>query len=96
MRRNQGLGFCEIELEMVKEETVKLYERLQRLFSELKIVYSGRGFHIHVFDKETLGWKRHIRSELARKLTKEGFLIDEWVTARAPQNFHANLRWFLC
>jgi DNA primase catalytic subunit len=94
MRRNQGLGFCEIELEMVKEETVKLYERLQRLFSELKIVYSGRGFHVHVFDKETLAWKRHVRSKLARKLTKEGFLIDEWVTSggtrliRLPYSLH--------
>lgn len=94
MRRNQGLSFCEIELEMVKEETVKLYERLQELFSELKIVYSGRGFHVHVFYKTTFGWKTHKRSELAKKLTNEGFLLDEWVTSggmrliRLPYSLH--------
>jgi len=94
MRRHQGVGFCETELEMVKEETAKLYERLEQLFSNLRIVYSGRGFHIHVFDEETLGWKRRERSRLAKKLTKEGFLIDEWVTSggmrliRLPYSLH--------
>ena len=94
MQRHQGLGFCDIELKMVKEETVKLHERLQQLFSELRVVYSGRGFHIHVFDKETLEWKRRRRSELAKKLLKEGFLIDEWVTSggmrliRLPYSLH--------
>lgn len=28
MRRHQGLGFCELELKMVKAETVRLYEEL--------------------------------------------------------------------
>jgi DNA primase catalytic subunit len=94
MRRHQCLGFCEIELRMVKEETVRLYERLQRLFSSLKVVYSGRGFHIHVFDKETFGWNTRKRSALARKLKREGFLIDEWVTTggmrliRLPYSLH--------
>jgi DNA primase catalytic subunit len=94
MKRQQGLGFCKIELKMVEEETAKLYERLQSLFSELKIVYSGRGFHIHVFDKEVFGWKSQRRSALAKKLTKEGFLIDEWVTSggmrliRLPYSLH--------
>jgi DNA primase catalytic subunit len=94
MRRHQGLGFCEIELKMVKEESIKLYERLQQLFSEVKIVYSGRGFHIHVFDKAALSWKRRRRSEFAKKLTRQGFLIDEWVTSggmrliRLPYSLH--------
>jgi DNA primase catalytic subunit len=94
MQRRQGLGFCKIELNMVKEETARLFERLQNLFSELKIVYSGRGFHIHVFDKEALSWKNQRRSALAKKLAKEGFLIDEWVTSggmrliRLPYSLH--------
>jgi DNA primase catalytic subunit len=94
MKRRQGLSFCEIELKMVTEETVKLYERLQQLFSEVKIVYSGRGFHIHVFDRESFNWSRRKRSELARELKKEGFLIDEWVTTgimrliRLPYSLH--------
>lgn len=94
MRRRQGLSFCKIELKMVKEETTKLHERLQRLFSEVKVVYSGRGFHIHVFDKKSYGWSRRKRGDLARKLKKEGFLIDEWVTTggmrliRLPYSLH--------
>jgi DNA primase catalytic subunit len=94
MKRRQGLSFCEIELRMVTEETAKLFERLQQLFSEVKIVYSGRGFHIHVFDKETLNWSKRRRGDLARKLKNERFLIDEWVTTgamrliRLPYSLH--------
>lgn len=94
MRRHQGLSFCEIELKMVIEETVKLYERLSGLFSEIRIVYSGRGFHVHIFDKESFAWSRRRRSALARKLKREGFFIDEWVTTggmrliRLPYSLH--------
>ena len=94
MKRHQGLSFCEIELRMVIEETGKLFERLQKLFTEIRIVYSGRGFHIHVFDEETFKWSKRRRGDLARKLKKEGFLIDEWVTTgsmrliRLPYSLH--------
>lgn len=94
MQRHQGLSFCEIELKMVKEETAKLYERLKKQFSDLRIVYSGRGFHIHVLDEETLGWNRRRRRELAKKLKAEGFLMDDWVTSggmrliRLPYSLH--------
>jgi len=94
MRRHQGLAFCELELNMVKEETRKLYEELEKKFSQLRVVYSGRGFHIHVFDKEPFTWKRKQRQVLAKELKKKGFLIDEWVTTggmrliRLPHSLH--------
>jgi len=94
MRRRQGLGFCELELNMVKAETIRLYEELEKSFSEMKIVYSGRGFHIHVFDEDTYNWKYKVRKDFARKLKTEGFLIDEWVTTggmrliRLPYSLH--------
>lgn len=94
MKRHQGLAFCEIELGMVKEETIKLYEELEKQFSQLRIVYSGRGFHIHVFDPESFNWKRAQRRALASQLKKKGFLIDEWVTTggmrliRLPYSLH--------
>jgi DNA primase catalytic subunit len=94
MRRRQGLAFCELELNMVKEETHKLYEELEKEFSQLRVVYSGRGFHIHVFDREPFTWKRKQRQTLARELKKKGFLIDEWVTSggmrliRLPYSLH--------
>jgi DNA primase catalytic subunit len=94
MRRRQGLGFCEPELKMVKAETARLYEELKKSFSDMKIVYSGRGFHIHVFDENTYAWKYRMQKELARKLKAKGFLIDEWVTTggmrliRLPYSLH--------
>jgi len=94
MQRRQGLGFCELELKMVKEETARLYEELKKSFFNMKIVYSGRGFHIHVFDEDTYNWKYKARKEFAKKLKTEGFLIDEWVTSggmrliRLPYSLH--------
>jgi DNA primase catalytic subunit len=94
MKRHQGLAFCDLELSMVKEEAIKLYEDLERHFSKMRIVYSGRGFHIHVFDRESFTWKRKQRRVLAQGLKKKGFLIDEWVTTggmrliRLPYSLH--------
>lgn len=94
MLRHQGLGFCKLELEMVKDETVKLYEELEKTFSRLDIVYSGRGFHIHVFDRETFNWSYKVRKSFAEKVRRKGFLIDEWVTSggmrliRLPYSLH--------
>ena len=94
MRRHQGLSFCELELKMVKTETIRLYEELEKSFSGMRIVYSGRGFHIHVFDKDTYTWKYETRREFAKKLKAKGFLIDEWVTTggmrliRLPYSLH--------
>lgn len=94
MKRHQGLSFCELELEMVKEETVKLYKALEERFSNMRIVYSGRGFHIHIFDEDTFTWNYRKRKNLAKELKAEGFLIDEWVTSggmrliRLPYSLH--------
>ena len=94
MRRHQGLSFCEIELEMVKDETVRLYEELSKIFSNLRIVYSGRGFHIHVLDEEVFNWSREKRMKFAREIREKGFMIDEWVTSgsmrliRLPYSLH--------
>jgi len=94
MKRHQGLAFCELELSMVKEETIKLHEELEKQFSEMRTVYSGRGFHIHVFDKEPFTWSYRKKQILAKGLKKKGFLIDEWVTTggmrliRLPYSLH--------
>lgn len=80
MRRNQGLSFCEIEFQMVKDETVRLYEYLEKRFSHLKIVYSGRGFHLHVFDNKAYALKVTAREAIAKEVKAKGFHIDPWVT----------------
>ena len=80
MRRNQGLSFCELEFQMVKDETLRLYEYLEKRFSLLKIVYSGRGFHIHVFDNCAYELKIAEREVIAVDVKAKGFHIDKWVT----------------
>jgi DNA primase catalytic subunit len=81
MKRHQGLSFCELELDMVKKEAVGLYEFLEKRFSGVKAVYSGRGFHLHVLEKESYQLNTAQRQELAAQVKEAGFHIDEWVTA---------------
>jgi DNA primase catalytic subunit len=81
MKRGQGLSFCELEFDMVKREVTELYEYLANRFSELKVVYSGRGFHLHVLDQQTYQMSAQERLDLAQQVKKEGFHIDEWVTS---------------
>lgn len=80
MRRLQGLSFCELELEMVQKEAIGLSEYLEKRFSDLRIVYSGRGFHIHVLDKDAYNFSTEERLALASEVKAAGFHIDEWVT----------------
>lgn len=80
MKRGQGLSFCELEFDIVKKETKNLVEKLEKRFTEVVAVYSGRGFHVHVFDKEAYMLLPEQRLELARQVKNEGFHIDEWVT----------------
>ncbi|XHH08537.1 MAG: DNA primase [Candidatus Bathyarchaeia archaeon] len=81
MKRGQGLSFCELELDIVKHEAVDLIEKLETRFSDLAAVYSGRGFHIHVFDKEAYQLNPKQRLEIAQEVKQAGVHIDEWVTS---------------
>ena len=81
MKRQQGLSFCELELEMVRKEAIGLYEFLANRFSEVRAVYSGRGFHLHVLDKEAYLLSNQGRQVFAGQVKSAGFHIDEWVTA---------------
>jgi DNA primase catalytic subunit len=94
MARHQGLSFCAVELELAKQQTVELCEFLEQRFSLLRVVYSGRGFHIHVFDEETFEWSSRQRVALAAEVKAAGFGIDAWVTEgemrliRLPYSLH--------
>ena len=81
MKRKQGLSFCEVELEMVKKETIGLYDFLETRFSDVMVVYSGRGFHLHVLDQKAYLLSSEERLNLARQAKQLGFHIDEWVTS---------------
>ncbi len=79
MRRHQGLSFCRLEFQLAQHEAAQLIEILSRNFSDISLVYSGRGFHIHIRDEETAFWNRKKRLALVRSLTKRGLVMDEWV-----------------
>jgi DNA primase catalytic subunit len=79
--RGQGLSFCELELDIVRNEAIGLYEYLQKWYSDLHVVYSGRGFHLHVPDRDAYGLGTEERLSLARDVKQQGFHIDEWVTS---------------
>ena len=81
MKQKQGLSFCDIELEMVKREAIGLHDFLQTRFSDLRIVYSGRGYHLHVLDTKAFTLTTKERLSLAQKAKQEGFHIDDWVTS---------------
>ena len=81
MKRRQGLSFCELELEMIKQETIRLYEFLENRFSQVRVVYSGRGFHLHILDKQAYLLNTKERLVLAQQVKSAGFHIDEWVTS---------------
>jgi len=81
MKRQQGLSFCELELEMVKQETIRLHEFLENRFSQVRVVYSGRGFHLHILDQQAYLLNTKERLVLAQQIKNARFHIDEWVTS---------------
>src|SRR4030042_571800 len=50
MRRGEGLSFCKTAFTLTKENTLNLYDTLTQDYQNVRIVFSGRGFHLHVFD----------------------------------------------
>ncbi len=81
MERHQGLSFCRLELQLARIQALELFELLSQRFEEIRIVYSGRGFHLHVLDRSVLWWTRRKRLNFVNSLIKKGFVMDEWVTA---------------
>ena len=79
MNRREGLSFCRLELQLAQEQTSSLVDELSHFFGELRIVYSGRGFHIHVLDEDTFFWTRKRRLKLTKSLAHRGYVMDEWV-----------------
>jgi DNA primase catalytic subunit len=79
MQRHQGLSFCRFEFQLAQQEAAQLVGILSEKFSDISLVYSGRGFHLHIGDEETVFWNRKKRLALVQSLTKRGFVMDEWV-----------------
>ena len=78
MERHQGLSFCMIEFKRARKYAWRIYEDMKEEFREVRMVYSGRGFHVHVIDEKATRMSKKEREELAKMYSSYG--IDEWVT----------------
>ena len=93
MRRHQGLSFCDWEFEEIRRQAAALLEDLSRRWKRLQVVFSGRGFHIHVFDEAAFALSRKQRDRIAKSFARR-YPIDEWVTSgemrliRLPYSLH--------
>ena len=70
--------FCEKCLRKIYSWALKLDKELRKIFKKTIIVYSGRGFHIHVFDKIAFLMNKKERKDLVKKF--KNFPIDHWVS----------------
>jgi DNA primase catalytic subunit len=93
IRRHQGLSFCMYEFKAARTQTRLLYEELERCYSRVKVVYSGRGFHLIVLDEDAVRMGLAERRRLAKEIQRV-YPIDEWVTSgemrliRLPYSLH--------
>ncbi len=79
MNKGLGLSFCETAFDIARNNTLTLYEILAKNYSDVRIVFSGRGFHLHVFDDDARHLTQEERQSIAEKYKDYG--IDTWVTA---------------
>lgn len=71
---------CEKCLRKAYLSTIKMKKVLEEEnFRKIKIIYSGRGFHLHVFDRKAFLMTEDERKKLAAGFKK--FPIDAWVSA---------------
>ncbi len=93
MRRHQGLSFCDEEFEEVRRQAGELCDALAGEWRDLRVVFSGRGFHVHVLDPEATRLTKRERTRIAARFA-ERYAIDEWVTTgemrliRLPYSLH--------
>jgi len=73
--------FCYMCFRKAVEQTRALHKRLtEEGYRDLQVVYSGRGFHVYVEDRQATLMSFGERKGLAERLKEEGFAIDPWVT----------------
>ncbi|MBW2989585.1 DNA primase [Candidatus Woesearchaeota archaeon] len=69
---------CQERLQKSAHNAVSLAGLLKGTFKKVGIVYSGRGFHVHVFDRKAAMLSVRERSKLNSKFLRFG--IDPWVS----------------
>lgn len=77
--RGKGLSFCMYEFKAVRRQAVAMHQELRKRFRDVHVVFSGRGFHLVVYDQEAYLLSRKERRKMAKDFSKN-YDIDEWVT----------------
>ncbi|MCS7098242.1 MAG: hypothetical protein NZ922_04625 [Candidatus Methanomethyliaceae archaeon] len=87
--------FCYICFNRAIEHTIRLYEFLKEIgFNKLEVIYSGRGFHIYIYERQGYEMTQDDRRKLAKDVSNYGIAIDPWVTegearlARVPYSLN--------
>jgi DNA primase catalytic subunit len=73
-------SFCETCFKATKEATLYLYDVLSESYSDLQIVSTGRGFHIHVFDRDSFHLSVPERELLVSKVKEVNIAVDSYIT----------------
>lgn len=76
--KNKFPHFCDICMTKTINQALALSEMLMDQFHNIGFVYSGRGMHVHVFDKEAFALTLEQRENLNGEAKK--FNIDPWVS----------------
>ena len=69
-----------VEFKEVRRQAALLSDELRKQFSRVSVVYSGRGFHVVVDDRDAYALSSAERRGLARRYGR-AYAIDEWVTS---------------
>jgi len=72
-------GVCDKCLQKSYKAAVSMRKSLLKIFKRSLIVYSGRGFHLHILDEKAYLLSNKERIELNKKFSN--FPIDPWVSA---------------
>lgn len=70
--------FCNTCIKKLQPLTFKFVKELKKDFKKIHVLYSGRGFHIHIFDKDAYTLSIKDREELNKKY--KDYPIDPWVS----------------
>lgn len=73
-----GKKICDSCIDLAFEWAKKMKKELERKFKRINIIYSGRGFHLHVLDKKAFLLNTRERELLNKKFSN--FPIDKWVS----------------
>ena len=77
--RGRGLSVCMHEFRQVKGQAIRLLAELRSAYRDVRIVFSGRGFHLVVYDEHAYFLSAGQRKSIAKEISAR-YDIDEWVT----------------